>query len=148
MNSINWDMRFMRLARHIAEWSKDPSSGVGCVIVDNLKRVVSTGFNGFPRGVADDGRLQNRPAKLELIVHAEMNALLSAPREVRGCTLYVWPLPTCSGCAKHIVQAGVGRVVFPPPSGGASRWATSTVLAKQMFEEAGILYEEVNIDDY
>ena len=123
--SDKWDGRLLRLATEIATWSKDPSTQVGAVIVDELHRIVGTGFNGFPRGVSDDGRLQDRPVKLNLIVHAEVNAILSAPQSVRGCTLYVWPLPTCCDCAKAVVQAGIRRVVCPPATDYA-RWATST----------------------
>jgi len=41
----------MDLARLVASWSKDQSTQVGAVIVDQDKRIVSTGFNGFPRCV-------------------------------------------------------------------------------------------------
>ena len=49
-----WDMRFLALAEHISEWSKDPSTQVGAVITHSRsKRVISLGFNGFPAGVED-----------------------------------------------------------------------------------------------
>ena len=55
-----WDIRFLEMARNSAMWSKDPSTKVGSIIVDDDKRVVSVGYNGFPKGVDDDARLDNR----------------------------------------------------------------------------------------
>src|SRR3990172_2103187 len=80
-----WDSRFLRLAEFVAQWSKDPNTKVGAVIVDGTHRIVSLGFNGFPRGVDDDERLRNRELKLKLMVHAEMNAILFAGRALDGC---------------------------------------------------------------
>ena len=71
-----WDKRWIGVAEHIARFSKDPSTQVGAVIVDGMNRLVSIGYNGFPRGVADDDeRYNNRKTKLKLIVHAEANAI-------------------------------------------------------------------------
>lgn len=130
-----WDQRFLALAEHIAGWSKDRSTKVGAVIVDPDRRVVSIGFNGFPRGIADDARLEHRETKYEMIVHAEVNALMFAGRPVRGCTLYTWPLPPCSRCAALLIQAGIGRVVSPP---APERWAQSCGLASSLFCEADV----------
>jgi len=74
-----WDSRFMDLARLVASWSKDPSTQVGAVIVDQDKRIVSTGFNGFPRCVNDSP--VDREVKLLRTIHAEENALLFARRD-------------------------------------------------------------------
>jgi dCMP deaminase len=139
-----WDARFLGLAKHIAGWSKDPSTGVGAIVVDKKNRVVSLGFNGLPRGVEDSGdRLHNRETKYELVVHAEANALLFASRPVDGCTLYVWPLPPCSRCAAKIIQAGITRVVCPPvPDSVSDRWAESNLLAFEILDEAGVEYSE------
>ncbi|MEC9336570.1 MAG: CMP deaminase, partial [Candidatus Thermoplasmatota archaeon] len=73
----DWDGRFLGLAAHIAAWSKDPSTQVGCVIVGPDREVRSTGFNGLPRGIADtEARLTNRERKYPLICHAEENAIM------------------------------------------------------------------------
>ena len=74
-----WDIRYQQMAKLVASWSKDPSTRTGAVIVTPQKTVVSVGFNGFPRGVADDSRLYDRPIKYQIIVHCEMNAVLTAP---------------------------------------------------------------------
>ncbi len=107
----HWDRRFLALADFIAEWSKDPSTKVGAVITHTKsRRIVSTGFNGFPAGVEDaPERLFDRATKYEMIVHAEQNALMFAGQHAEGCTLYVTPLPPCARCAALIIQAGIAR---------------------------------------
>lgn len=140
----DWDRRFLSLAEFIAGWSKDPSTKVGCVIADRHNRIVSVGYNGLPAGVADSAdRLSNRELKYALVVHAEVNAILFAG-SVRGCTLYVWPLPPCSHCAAKILQAGISRVVsVAPDADQATRWAESNRLALELFKEVGVEYVEL-----
>lgn len=133
----HWDRRFIELARHVSSWSKDPSKQVGAVIVDAQHRVVSLGFNGFPHGIRDDDRLHDRQTKYELVVHAEINAVLFAGKDLRGCTLYVWPIPPCSRCAAQIIQTGIIRVCSNRTL-ETDRWHESCSLARKMFEEAGV----------
>ena len=108
--SKKWDDRFLELAKHISEWSKDPSTKVGCVIVGEDREVRSTGFNGLPRGIDDsDDRLNNREIKYPLTCHAEENAIMHAARvglSLEGCVAYsTWP--PCTRCARSLIQAGV-----------------------------------------
>ena len=111
-NLTKWDARFLELAVHISNWSKDPSTKVGSVIVSPDRRVLSMGYNGFPRGVEDTiDRLNNREEKLRFVSHAERNALDNVDQSLRGCTLYC-TLQPCSECAKSIIQKGIIRVVF------------------------------------
>lgn len=131
-----WDLRFLELADHIAQWSKDPRTKVGAVIVDEKKRVVSVGYNGFPRGVDDTpDRYEDRPTKHLYVAHAERNALDNAPLMVDGCTIYV-PLVPCNECAKSIIQKGITRVVsyVPERNGEGFNWDITT----SMFIEAGV----------
>lgn len=72
MGLNKWDHRFAGLVTLVASWSKDPSSQVGAAIVDAKNRVVSLGFNGFPRAVADAP--VDRDEKLRRTIHAEENA--------------------------------------------------------------------------
>jgi len=135
-----WDRRFLKLAEEVAGWSKDPSTKTGAVIVDSFNRVISTGFNGFPRGVADlPARYQDRVTKLNLIVHCEMNAILFAKTDLRGSTLYTWPFMSCVRCAVHVIQTGIWRCVAPEtPADKAARWADDMKAAREMFKEAGV----------
>jgi dCMP deaminase len=135
----HWDARFLALAGHVAAWSKHRTTRVGCVVVDDDRRIRATGFNGFPRGVADaPGRLADRPTKLLLSVHAEANAVAAAARAgvpLAGCTAYVTH-PPCAACAALLTQAGIRRVVFR----GRLRddWADSEAAARLIMAEAGV----------
>jgi len=131
-----WDNRFLDLAQLIATWSKDDSTKVGACIVDTSNRVVSLGYNGPPQSVRDG--FKDRDQKLRRTIHAEANALAFANRDVDQCTLYVTH-PPCAHCAAMIIQRGITRVVFIPPSQGfAKRWVDDMAEAKDMFREAGV----------
>lgn len=133
-----WDLRFLELASHIAEWSKDPSTKVGAVIVDHDRRIVGTGYNGFPRGVRDDlSRYEEKSVKYKLIVHSESNAILNATKSVRDTTLYCTKAP-CSECVKLIVQSGIYKIVSPAPA-TEGVWAEDAGFASQMLREAAII---------
>lgn len=113
---ISWDDYFMGVAHLSALRSKDPSTQVGAVIVDENKKIVGIGYNGFPSGVSDDEFPWDREgdfteSKYAYVVHAELNAILNAPRQVRGCTLYVSLFP-CNECAKAIIQSGIDEIVY------------------------------------
>ena len=144
-----WDTRFMRLAREVSTWSKDPSSKIGAVIVNDRRRILATGYNGFPEGIDDnEERLNNREEKYPRIIHAEMNALLNALKNgvsVEGATLYVYGLPVCPDCTKSIIQAGIRRIVMSPdPYVVITPWTEKwDKLSKVMFSEVdniGITY--------
>lgn len=131
------DIRYLEMARFIAtKFSKDPSTKVGAVITRPDRTVAGIGYNGLPRGVADDERLLDRELKYEMTVHAELNAILNCREPLAGYTLYVWPLPPCARCATAIIQAGIRRVVTPGCRN--ERWAASNALASQMMFEAGV----------
>lgn len=132
----DWDSRFLEMARLVSTWSKDPSTQVGAVITRG-KFVVSLGFNGHPKGVADTAdRLENREMKYRTIIHAEMNAILTAKQDLENCTIYVWPFMPCSQCGAAIVQAGIKRVVAPDSNN--DRWLESFAITTQIFKEAGV----------
>ena len=108
-----WDEYFLYLASVASIKSKDPRCSVGAVIVSRDNIVLSTGFNGFARGVYDDEEtLQNADEKLKVICHAEANAILNAARvgaRVEGTTIYVSKFP-CLSCCNSIIQAGIKRI--------------------------------------
>lgn len=143
-----WDERFISLARHISAWSKDPSTKCGAVIIDEKRRVMGVGYNGFPRGVADtENRLLDRPEKYATIVHADVNAILNAQR-TEGCTMYIWPMLPCPECAKLIIQSGIGVVAAPRLSEDLEpRWKKSIEFAKAMMREAGVVVLELGEDE-
>ena len=133
-----WDKRFLDMTALIGTWSKDPSLGVGSVIVDENNRVVSMGFNGLASGVNDTTeRLEDKTIKHQIVLHAENNAILFAKRDLTGCTIYTSPLPTCAHCASMIIQSGIVRVVTMNRV-MKRRWINSAKLAREMFDEAGV----------
>ena len=134
-----WDCNFLTLANTVSMFSKDPSTKVGAVIADDDNRVVSIGYNGFPKGIKDDHRLENRDLKYDMIVHAEANALLFANAPVKDCTIYTWPFMPCSRCVSLIIQAGIRRVVSVENK--EERWLNSFRLSHDMLTEARIELE-------
>lgn len=108
----DWDNYFMQIAETVATKSKDPSSKMGCVIVDKNKRVVSLGYNGMLQG-ADESKmtLSERPMKYYFAIHSEMNAVLFAHQDLTGCTIYN-RVATCENCLKYCLQAGIKRFVY------------------------------------
>lgn len=134
-----WDTRFVELAKHIASWSKDPSNKVGCVMIGEGREILSTGYNGFPRGVGDDDRLHERAKKYPLIVHAEENAIINAARvgvSLKGSTAYVTWQP-CSRCARMLIQIGVKEIVAPACE-VPERWKEDFEISEALLQEAGI----------
>lgn len=139
----NWDQRFIEVCLLIAQWSKDPSTKVGAVIADAKNRVLGVGFNGFPRGIADDERLGDKETKYKHVVHAEANSILNSTANIEGATLYVSPLPPCTECSKLIIQSGIKRIVFHIPVKMSSKWEKEWTIAYKMLKEAGLEVKSV-----
>src|SRR4051812_29563221 len=104
-------MSFLEIASVIAKKSKDPSTKVGCIIVDPEKRLVSTGYNGFVSGNDETYMTFERPMKYHLTIHAEMNALLFAQQDLSNTVMYITHSP-CSECLKHILQCRIRLVYY------------------------------------
>lgn len=145
MTTDKWDLRFLRLAEEASQWSKDPSTKVGCVIVDpDTNRIAGVGFNGFPRGMCDHKDLyEDRETKYARTIHAETNAILNS-QKTEDCTAYVTH-PPCTSCALVLIQAGISRVVAIAPSGDLlSRWKESIDTAKGFFNEVEVEFELID----
>ena len=146
--SDKWDVRFVELAMHIANWSKDPSTKVGCVVVGEDREIRSTGFNGFPRGIKDgEERLLDREKKYPLICHAEENAIMHAARigvSLKGSTAYVtWP--PCSRCARSLIQSGIKEIIYPTPGEIPERWIEDFNISNGMISEAGVIVRTIDL---
>lgn len=142
MVNSKWDWRFINAAKFFANWSKDPNTKCGAVIVRPDRTICSIGFNGFPRGMSDySDQYENREIKLKKIIHAEMNAFIhSKDSTFENYTLYVWPFPPCQRCLVHAIQYGITRIVsirdeeYP--------WRDDLHLElKQFCKEAGIILD-------
>ena len=133
----NWNNRFIDMARLVATWSKDPSSKVGAVIVDDKKRIVSVGFNGYPKGIPDEYN-GDREDKLRKSIHAEENAILFAKCDLSDLIIYVTH-PPCSKCGTIIIQSGIKKVICLKPSDDfLERWKVDIDTSKEMFNHAGV----------
>ena len=138
----NNDYKFLELATSIAEWSTDPNTHVGAVIVSYEGDVVATGYNSFAKGVKETKERWKRPDKYNWVVHAEVNAIFEAARKgisLEGCTLYT-TLFTCHTCADAIIQSGITRVCAPDykKSNQQPHWWEDFEISKTKFEEAGV----------
>lgn len=134
---IKWDKRFLEMAKLVSTWSKDKSTQVGSVIVDNKNRVVSIGFNGLPQGIEDsDDILDNRELKYRMILHAEENSIYFANQDLTGCTIYTYPMPPCIKCSSSIIQKGITKVVSVKNDN--ERWISEFEQSKEMFDQVGI----------
>ena len=137
---LKWDLRFLKIAQETSEWSKDPSTKVGAVITNKLK-IISCGYNGLPQNFPDlQTILENRKEKYKYIIHAEMNAILTANQDLHGCTLYTFPFLPCTHCASMVVQAGITRVVSVKCK--KEEWKSRIEESKYFFDLANIEYTE------
>ena len=143
---ISWDEYFMGVALLAAMRSKDPSTQVGCCIVDAEKRILSTGYNGFPTGCSDDEFPWDRTGeetKYPFVVHAELNAILNAHgKNLVGARLYVALFP-CNECAKAIIQSGIREVIYL-----SDKYADtpSTQASKRMLKSAGVILTKLEVE--
>lgn len=132
------------IAKEIAAWSKDPSSKVGAVIIDENRRPVSWGYNGFPKGMEDNpGLLYRREEKYRYILHAEKNAILFARRTLTLCTLYS-TLPPCAQCTAALLQMDIHRIVSFTSLDYMSRWSSEVEAARFMCSQVGVPYEVIS----
>jgi dCMP deaminase len=160
---MNWDQYFIKMAMLVSEKSKDPNTKVGAVIVGEDDVVLSLGYNGFPRGVAEDygqyfynsegKRIEGsskliehrweRPEKYFWVEHAERNAIYNAARhgiKLKGSKLFLnyKPVP-CADCCRAIIQAGIVEVIGPniefPGIGAGKHYSVSHTV---MFDEARV----------
>jgi dCMP deaminase len=137
-----WDSYFMALAALAAQRSNCMKRRVGCVLVGRERRVISTGYNGTPRGLrncaeggcprCNEGNSSGVGLSTCLCIHAEENALLEAGRErIRdGAILYCDTCP-CLTCSIKICQVGISEVVY------AHGYSMDTETA-EVFRQAGV----------
>ena len=137
---ISWDEYFMGVAKLAARRSKDPSTQVGACIVSPDDIIISTGYNGMPKGCSDDEfpwEREGEETKYPYVVHAELNAILNANgRDLRGSRVYVALFP-CNECAKAIIQSGVKEVVYLSDKYVGT---PENVASKRMLDAAGVKY--------
>ncbi len=146
MSEHKWHNRFLQLACHVAQWSKDPSTRCGAVIVRPNKTIAGIGYNGFPRGINDaSASYTDKSIKYAYIVHAEVNAILNCAERLDGYTLYTYPSsvgPTCDRCAALVIQAGIRKVVSYEGSTKVD-WLDSVQRARDLYRDAQVEVLEI-----
>ena len=116
-NRLSWNNFFLAVCKLCAARSEDPNTKVGACITNEFNQIISTGYNGLPRGLDSDKYPWEREGKdaasvkYTYLVHAELNALTAAYTNVRGFNLYTTLFP-CSGCTKIIIQSGIAKVFY------------------------------------
>lgn len=142
---ISWDEFFMGIAELAAKRSKDPSTQVGCCIVDNENRILSIGYNGAPNNFPDDNLPWDREGenvndtKYPYVVHSELNAILNyrgSKKDLVNAKLYVTLFP-CNECAKAIVQSGIKEVIYLDDKYNGT---DGNIAAKLILDTCGIKY--------
>ena len=140
---ISWDEYFLGVAMLAARRSKDPSTQVGACIVSPENIIISTGYNGMPKGCSDDEFPWDRSGeetKYPYVVHAELNAILNANgRDLRGSRIYVALFP-CNECAKAIIQSGVSEVLYLSDK---YKDTMMNLASKRMLDAAGVKYTKL-----
>lgn len=141
---MDWHQYFMSLAYFVAMKSKDKSTKIGAVIVGPNHDIISTGYNGLPRGVNDDlDERQERPLKYSLFEHGERNALYNATRNGMpdNCIIYTQGLP-CVDCARGIIQSRIKTVIYHVPFDADNslrpQWVESCKLSEMLFKESNV----------
>ncbi len=143
---LTWDEYFMGVAMLSAMRSKDPNTQVGACIVSSDNKILSMGYNGFPRGCSDDEfpwQREGEPLdnKYFYSTHSELNAILNyRGGSLEGAKLYVTLFP-CNECAKAIIQAGITTVIYDSDKYGDE---PAIIASKRMMDAAGVRYYRYN----
>ncbi len=139
---ISWDEYFMGVAKLSGMRSKDPNTQVGACIVSEDNKILSMGYNGFPKGCSDDefpwGR-EGDPLENKYLysTHSELNAILNyRGGSLDGAKLYVSLFP-CNECAKAIIQAGIKTIVYDSDKYDGE---PSVIASKRMLDASGVRY--------
>ena len=141
---ISWDEYFMGVAMLSGMRSKDPNTKVGACIVSDDHKILSMGYNGFPKGCSDDefpwcregDPLEN---KYFYTTHSELNAILNyRGGSLEGATLYVSLFP-CNECAKAIIQAGIKEIIYDEDK---YEHTPAVIASKRMLTAAGVKFRK------
>lgn len=143
----DWDDYFMDIAHVVAKRGNCSRRQVAAIIV-NERRIISTGYNGTPRGITNccEGGCarcsSDAPSGDNLgeciCAHAEENAIVQAAYHgiaVRDSMLYC-TLSPCLMCSKMIINAGIKEVVYETEYRFSEQ-------ARSLFDQAGIICRQL-----
>jgi len=140
--NIEKSSKFLKLAEFQANlFSKDPSTKVCALfIAPESLQILSTGYNGFCRGIEESNQRWERPEKYKYVVHAEANGIFNACRNGVSlkdsiCIVTLFP---CSNCTKGLIQVGVKSIITKEPDFEHERWGDDFKYSLEMIKEVGI----------
>ena len=146
---ITWDEYFMGVAALAGMRSKDPNSQVGACIVSEDNKILSIGYNGFPRGCSDEEFPWSREGdplenKYFFVTHSELNAILNYKGgSLEGAKMYVTLFP-CNECAKAIIQSGILTIIYDSDKYGDTK---PNIASRRMLDAAGVRYYQYTHSD-
>lgn len=145
---MDWKQYFMIQAILASVRSKDPSTKVGCIIVDKNNHQVSMGYNGFVSGIDETQLSWSRIGSINdnkygYVVHSEANAILHTNQSLEGCSIYVTLFP-CNECAKMIASKKISNVYYLSDKYNNS---PENLAAKKIFELSNIQTEQILIKE-
>jgi len=140
---LSWDDTFMMMTNLISQRSKDPSTQVGAVIVDDDNVILGVGYNGWPRGIKQDDLPWGRDGeeldtKYPYVVHGEVNAIYNSYNNLKGSRLYCNLFP-CNECAKAIIQNGIKEVIYESDK---YHDTDSAKASRRLLDLAGVKYKQ------
>ena len=141
---ISWDEYFMGVAIMSGMRSKDPHTQVGACIVSQDNKILSMGYNGFPKGCSDEEFPWNREGdplnnKYFYTTHSELNAILNfRGGSLEGSKLYVSLFP-CNECAKAIIQSGITEIIYDSDK---YEHTPPTIASQRMLRAAGVKFRK------
>ncbi|WP_308655125.1 deaminase [uncultured Anaerococcus sp.] len=141
---LSWEEYFMKLAKTVARRGTCDRAYVGCVLVNEENRIVSTGYNGSIKGNphCDEVGHTMRDGHCIATIHAEMNAILYCAKEgiaTKNTICYVTHFP-CLNCTKSLIQAGIKKIYYET----AYRMDDYAV---ELLERNNISFEKIEINE-
>lgn len=142
--------RYFELAQFNANlFSKDPHTKVGAIFLSNdFSRILSTGINGFPRGLDDNNEKRwERPLKYSFVCHAESNGIANAARTgtpLDSAIVVTTKFP-CSTCSKLLIQAGITEIYCPEPNHDEKVWGNDAIISLEMLKEVSIKIKYITL---
>lgn len=152
-DSAKWHDRYLSLAQLISSWSKHPDFQVGAVAIGDFGQILSTGYNGWPRGLVNEenGRGETNRRGLSYSIHAEANLIYNANLNcvsLSGSTVYVHPVFPCLACSLALVQVGVSQICYKrlplARPNEVAVWQESWDRAEELFRDTGVQVTRVN----
>jgi len=121
----------------VSTWSKNTGLGIGVVIVNRQRRIISTWYNGFPKDLPDSAKLYTDNAiKHYRMIHAEINAILQAKQDLTDHIMFIYGTAPCAQCAAVIIQSGISAIYIQKEEAIPPSWIKSCQEAEWMLDEA------------